>query len=346
MRPSILYFVATAAVALNLAACSSETEVAGIGIGGSGKTPVASEITSTGTITGFGSIIVNDVRFETSSSTFDVDDNPDSTEDDLAIGMRVTVAGTLNADGVTGNATSVTYDEELSGPVSSVDDKDADNKTITVLGIQAALNRTTTRFDTVKSGPKAFDFNYISQANSVDDVVELSGYVDSNGVLVATRIELEDKKFKIDVSKLELMGIITSVNGNDFTLSLLGISGVTVDVITSNKTKYADIPDGISEGILVEVEGTCPEIACTTIAAKRIEGESEGFESDGEATIQGFITQYTSDSDFYVSGFPVDASSAVFKPETLVLAEDLFVEVEGTVIDGTLVATKVELEQD
>ena len=50
-------------------------------------------ITSTGTITGFGSVFVNGIEFETGSSSFDVDDNPSSSEDDLAIGMVVTVVG-------------------------------------------------------------------------------------------------------------------------------------------------------------------------------------------------------------------------------------------------------------
>ncbi len=67
MKKSILYSAITAATAISIAACSSGTDVAGIG--GSG-------VTSSGTITGFGSIFVNGVEFETSSSTFNVDDNP------------------------------------------------------------------------------------------------------------------------------------------------------------------------------------------------------------------------------------------------------------------------------
>ena len=102
MKHSILHSAIAAAMAIGLAACSSGSDVAGIG--GSG-------ITSSGTITGFGSVYVNGVKFETSSSTFTIDDNP-GIEDLLAVGMRVTVKGTLNADGVSGTATSVSYDDD------------------------------------------------------------------------------------------------------------------------------------------------------------------------------------------------------------------------------------------
>ena len=103
MNKSILHSAITAAMAISIAACSSGSDVAGIG--GSGITPTG--ITSSGTITGFGSIIVNGVKFETSTSTFSIDDSPSGSQDDLAVGMRVTVNGTVNSDGVNGTATSV-----------------------------------------------------------------------------------------------------------------------------------------------------------------------------------------------------------------------------------------------
>ena len=46
-----------------------------------------------GTISGFGSIIVNGVHYETSSSTFEIDDSPGS-QDDLSVGDVVLVQAT------------------------------------------------------------------------------------------------------------------------------------------------------------------------------------------------------------------------------------------------------------
>jgi len=49
-------------------------------------------------------------------------------------------------------------------------------------------------------------------------------------------------------------------------------------------------------------------------------------------------------SSFSVSGSPVNATGAEFKPAGLVLSNDLLVEVEGTIVNGTLNAVKVELK--
>ena len=334
MKHSIFYSAVMATTAICIAACSpTNTDVAGIG--GSG-------ITSTGTITGFGSIFVNDIEFFTSSSTFNVDDNPDLTEDDLAIGMRVTVKGTLNADGVTGTATSVTYDDTLQGPVSNVTDIDADNKTITVLGIEVALSSTTTKFDTSGSASGNFNFNNIQ----VNDNVEISGVFNSNGVLIATRVELKEHSFTID-SIVEMRGTISGLTGTDFILNLQGIIGVTVNV-DAKSAALEDLP-GLSNGAFVEVKGTCEDLTCTTIIATRIQGESDGYDNgdgENEVEIDGFITRYADDSDFDVNGLPVNASEAEFEPSSLVLAESLRVEVEGTVVNDILMATKVKLEDD
>ena len=103
--------------------------VAGGGIGGTGIT--------NGTVTGFGSVFVNGVEFETSGSSFDVDDDPAAVEGDLDIGMVVTVVGVVNSDGVTGTATSIKYDDEVEGPIAAnpVEDADMLTKTFVVLGI-------------------------------------------------------------------------------------------------------------------------------------------------------------------------------------------------------------------
>ncbi|MGB5455735.1 MAG: hypothetical protein WBO18_07160, partial [Gammaproteobacteria bacterium] len=134
MKKSFIYSALTAATAISITACSSGGgDVAGIG--GSGVLPTGGFVSS-GTVTGFGSIFVNGVEFETGSSTFNVDGNPDGVEGDLAIGMRVTVTGSVNADGITGTANSVEYDDEIQGPISDLSPPDTDgvNKIFKVFG--------------------------------------------------------------------------------------------------------------------------------------------------------------------------------------------------------------------
>lgn len=330
MNKSILHSAITAAMVISITACSSGgSDVAGIG--GSG-------ITSSGTITGFGSIFVNGVEFETNSSTFSVDDNP-GTESDLATGMRVTVKGSVNSDGVTGTATSVTFDDQVQGPVVSVGtiDLDGTGRQISVLGTIVALDSTTTIFDISGTGGGAFDFDTIAVNNNV----EVSGFADSAGVLRATRVELKEQTFTVDSSIVELKGTITGLVGTDF--SLQGIAGVSIDASTAT---IDDLPGGLAEGASVEVKGTCPDPVCATVEATRVEGQSPDFGDNDDVEIEGFITRYVSDSDFDVDGFPVDASGSGVEriPSTLTLAIDKEVEVEGTVVGGKLVANKVKAE--
>jgi len=332
MNKSIINSAISAAIAISITACSSGgSDVAGIG--GSG-------ITSSGTITGFGSIFVNGVEFETSSSTFSIDDNPNpGSESDLAIGMRVIVNGTVNSDGVSGTATSVSFDDQLQGPVGTVSAIDADGtgRTISVLGTTVALNSTTTIFDISGTQPGPFDFDTIAAGNNV----EINGFPDSNGIVQATRVELKQATFVVDSSIVELKGTITGLAGTTFTLQ--GLAGVTVD---ASVAAIDDLPGGLADGASVEVKGTCPDLACATLEATRVEGQTSGFDDNAKVEVEGVITRYVSDSDFDVDGFPVDASGAGVQriPPTFILGIDKEVEVEGTVVSGRLIATKVKDE--
>ena len=245
MKNSILFSSVTLTSALLIAACGDETTTAGIG--GSGYV-------SSGTITGFGSIFVNGVEFETSSSTFDVDDDSSLTESDLAIGMRVVVTGSVNADGITGTATSVTYDDDLEGPVTGPITENADQTAITfsVLGKTVRINSTTTNFDVtgLLSGTP-FSYENFKNQSALGNHVEISGYFDSSDLeIIATRVELKALSFNTASSLVELKGTITGLTNNSFGLD--GFTGITIDATS------ASIEDliSLSNGAFVEVKGT------------------------------------------------------------------------------------------
>ena len=102
------------------------------GIGGTG-------ITSGGTITGFGSIFVNGVKYDTSGSTITIDDNIVD-ESALKLGMFVLVRGTLDTNNTTGTANSVSINIELKGPVTYQSYKYF-FKTRTLLGLLTLIER-------------------------------------------------------------------------------------------------------------------------------------------------------------------------------------------------------------
>ncbi|MDT8282236.1 MAG: DUF5666 domain-containing protein, partial [Gammaproteobacteria bacterium] len=328
-----------AAIALTLVACSGVgdsgvsfigggTDVAGIG--GSG-------FISSGSVTAFGSVFVNGVEFETSTSTFDVDGSP-GTQDNLGIGMIVQVSGTINADGITGTATNIKFDDQLQGPVSGLQPlvTGSVTRTFAVMGATIIIDSSSTTFDISGEDdiPAATVFNF--ETISDDNNVEISGFLDSTGKLIATRIELKDITFD-PTSIVEVRGTVSALVNTNFTLK--GLNGLTVKVEAASPV-IDDLPNDLVEGQLVEVKGSF-DTASNTISATRVEGEDNTVGDTDEIEVEGIISNYVSDSNFSVDGLIVDASSATREPATLVLANDVLVEVEGAIVNGVLVAEKV-----
>ncbi|MGD8582237.1 MAG: DUF5666 domain-containing protein, partial [Gammaproteobacteria bacterium] len=132
---------------------------------------------------------------------------------------------------------------------------------------------------------------------------------------------------------------ITNLANTAFELA--GLNGISID---ASSATLDDLPSGLENGVFVEVNGTCPDPTCVTIEATRVEGESDDFDNDDDVELEGIITRYVDDSDFDVNGFPVDASRAQKEPDSLVLQPDVLIEVEGTIVNGVLVASEVEQE--
>ncbi|MEZ5502057.1 MAG: DUF5666 domain-containing protein [Halioglobus sp.] len=287
----------------------------GGGIGGTG-------VTSSGTIDGFGSIFVNGVEFETDDSIILLD-GMTTTADMLRLGMVVTVRGTLNEDGRTGTATEVVYDDEVRGPVSSiVAGPDGDTLLIKVLGVSIIAERTGTVFDGVSFGTLA-----------VNDLVEVSGFVESGLKLRATRIE-KVSTFQSGASAVKLKGTVSNLTPSSFELGEF-----TVDY---SSAELSGFPEGVLvEGIQVEVYGTLEN---NTVQATRVELEGDlasSFADQEDISVQGAITDFVNQAHFVVNGIAVDASNAAVEPSGLVLANGLIAEVAGVWNGTTLVAETV-----
>jgi hypothetical protein len=343
MKKSILNIAVTTATAITIAACSSGSDVAGIG--GSGVTPVG--FTSSGTITGFGSIFVNGVEFETSSSTFSIDDTP-GIESDLAVGMRVTVSGSVNDDGVTGTATNVSFDDDLQGPVGPTITENLDQtvKTITLLGRSVNISSTRTSFDKSGSNPAltgvTFDYDTIVSGQ----YIEVSGFFNASGEVEATRIELKATTFDFSSNLIEIRGTIENLDTNLKTFNLVNAAGITIDA--SSAIIDDSLSGGLADGVFVEVKGNCSDASCASLNASKVEPGLESFDDNYKVEVEGIITRYVDDSDFDVNGFPVDASGTGVEriPPTFTLGINKEVEVEGNIVNGKLVASKVKDEGD
>jgi hypothetical protein len=327
--------VATAsALALVLAACGGGGGGGGLtgsvisspvtGGGGGAGSAVTGQST-TGTIDGFGSVFVNGVRYDTDDAEIIIDGETRS-EDDLSVGMVVTVQGEITADGRSGRAERILYDDELTGPISSIEPStDGDALLLRILGFAVIVERTGTRFDDVR-----FD------TLAVDDVVEVSGFRGEGNRLRATRLERKSR-FQPGRSEVELTGRVRNLTQTTFR-----IGDVTIDFSNAD---LDDLDDGLSEGRLVEVEGTLN--AEGVILARDVEDEEEErrggrFEEGESLRLQGSIGSFRSRGDFRLRGVPVDASSATLRPADLNLGNGSVVQVNGTWRNGILVASSID----
>jgi hypothetical protein len=315
-----------------LAGCGGGGGTNVAGIGGTGKT-------ISGTITDFGSIFVNDVEYEIDNASFTINDDssPGLSQDDLRIGMVVTLTG--NDDGTVGVASQVVYDNDIKGPVSGLADVPGFagvKQSFSVFGAAGVVDVADTTFD--DSDAPGFSFATLAEG----DIVEVSGLFDSSNTLVATYIEKTDD-LDPGNSEVELKGTPDAGTdagvGESFT-----INGVTVNIVAG--TDLSDVPGNrVTDTQFIEVKGILVTTGPDIIDAIRIEQEDGDMDSeDGEASIEGFVTDFIDNSSFKVSGQQVDATGAEFEPAGLVLRNDLRVEVEGTIINGILNAENVELE--
>lgn len=303
----------------------------GGGGGSSGGAAVAPAGVTSGTITGFGSVIVNGVRYRTSGSTqFDIDDGPGG-QDDLAVGQQVTVRWSSSDGGRTFDATIVEYDDTLEGPVAA-NSIDLAAGTFVVLG-QLVKVTTATSFDDGVPGR--------SLAGLVaGDRVEVSGLIDADGVVQATRIEIDDDSDDDSDDDFEVRGIVTGLDPVNRTFV---INSLTID--------YSAVPGtpAIADGDLVEVEGDTFD--GSTLVANRIEreGDDDLDDDDGEVEVEGYVTAFTSPADFTVNGRRVTTSSRTrYEDGTAAdLALNARVEVEGRLdAGGILIAETVEFRDD
>lgn len=302
-----------------LIACSNSS---GGGVGGSG-------IINRGTISDFGSIVVNGTDFNTSEATIIVDGQNLGVGDavvlaNLDVGRVVTVIGTEGDDEETVIAKRVYYSAEVKGPVVSVNTIDPGSKELAVMG-QIVMINALTQF-------KITDFDTIAP----NDVVEVSGYYDDVGTIWATYVE---KIGEFDPNLVyEVKGFIKSLNTVQKTFL---INGLLVD--------YSDpgviLPgEPLENGLLVEVEGIVDHTLINMFAQSISFEEDIGEENADEVEVTGFVTAVASTDEFTVGNQEVVVEpGAVFVDgiqADIVLGVKL--EAEGTLEHGILYAEEIE----
>ena len=303
------------------------------GIGGTGI--------SYGSVTDFGSIILNGSRLDDSTAIVTLDDNPGiGTHGGLKQGMVVKVTGTF--DGNTGTAESIEYRDNLEGRVCAalaapIVPPIVGIKTLRVLGQTVILDAIT-----------IVDNN--DQIN-LGDIIEVSGLPNDQEEIHASFIEVKNPvPFEVEVK-----GFVDTVDpiAKVLTINALDVNFSGIGVIDNS------IPGGMpAEGQFVEVKGTI--FACgtpDTLTATKVELEPEGAGAipDGvHAEVEGFVTTALNPPGGPGS-FMIGSREVVITGSTRFLPEGFDethielgtkLEAEGTSSNGVLTATKISFREN
>lgn len=284
-------------------------------------------------IDGFGSVIVEGIEFDTSNASIEIDDEP-GTEDDLQSGDVVIVYGEIDADG-NASASVIISDDVVRGPVERID---LTNDTFVVLGQLVRVSVDT-----------AFD-DSIPQ-NGIQGLVDgqsvrVSGYRDSTGVILATRVDNSDD------NELQIIGEVINANATDMTfqigtLTTIGAFTVNYAGATLDEDFGGNPP---ADGDVVEAEGVTLN-ANGELVALEVELLTGEFvaEEDDRVEIEGIVTDILSDTVFVVNGIEITrGDNTRYEDGT---ADDLVLNAEVDVeavaqADGSLLAVEIEFERE
>lgn len=331
LMKGLMALSAGALAAACLVACggggtSTASNGSGIGSGGTGSF-------TTGSISGFGSIIVNGIRYD------DTGIAPASQDDDTApalkLGMVVDVEGGSTSDVSTSTGTqtvakasSIKVGFELLGPVTA-------NSVNTTQGTFRSLGQTV--FVTVDTF-----FDQDSGLSGVGDAqtcpyVRVYGFPRTQGGYSASRVEC----LASQPAFYRVRGPVTQVSGSTVYINDGGPTQLSGgQYVLGNGVA----PPGVGQIVRAVLSVSGP--SWTIVSFK---GESRPLTQTRDARVEGVVSDYSAvTSTLHVNGVPVKVSSSTtLKPTGLALtANNLRVEVRGQLVNGVLNASLIEQESE
>ena len=296
------------------------TDLAGGGTSGTGI--------STGAITGFGSVEMNGVHYLTDSDvsadfithkiSHGMDNSSMMVSDLFRVGMVVTIHHGTNDN----NAQQIEYEDNLQGPIAAKN-SGAEN-TVTILG------------QTVVVGDAA-----VFASLDLNEIVQVSGFVDSAGRIRATYIERNSQSHHHG-GEIEVKGFVFGLSSSGFRLGPLPDgTGMTVTVSYTGT--------GLDNGMYVKVVTTSAQPVSGPISATSIVKLSPRtvFPDKAMVDLEGLVTASPSGSgnalSFAVEGKRVqtDGATQYVGGTSANIQPDVRLHVQGTENSGVLSAAQV-----
>ncbi|KGE02726.1 DUF5666 domain-containing protein [Pseudohaliea rubra] len=267
------------------------------GIGGSG-------ISTSGTITGSGSIFVNGQRFAIDQATITVDGEPAS-EAALTLGMIVSVSGSIGDDDGDGSADRVTARTALRGPVASLERGSNDRSLqLRVFGTAVIVERDGTVFE-------GTDFAALTAGMQV----AIDGLPGADGRLRGTRVSAVT-----DSDTAILTGTATLVDGATF---LLGEQPVN-----AAGAMFEGLPEGLADGRRVQVRGSLSDGVLRAARVSAIGTPADDLSEGAALRLEGRVAGL-GDGTFLLNGIPVLPGDAERLPPELLIEDGAVVEAAG-----------------
>ena len=297
-------------------ACGLLVSACGGGGGSSSSTSTSGPAVFSGTVSGFGSVIVNGTRFSSVGATLRDDDGNSVNLNQLHIGMTVDVSGTSDDAAETGSADVLEVEHGIRGQVTA-----KGSGTITVLNQIIKIDSTT-----------AFQGVADLAALSVGQTVEIYGSAQADGTLLATLVEVKV------LTALSVIGPVSNITATTFDIGTLTVN-----------FSSATVNGTLANGGRVKVKAAAGALSGNTLTATSVKvlgaGSAWGTFSTAGARIKlkGVADTAPVNGLLTVSGTPVNVSNATIEGNGSITAGH-FIEVKGTWDGSVLQATKVELE--
>jgi len=300
-----------------LAACSS----GGGGGSGSGATSVMVGVVKS--VSGNNAVVG---KVDVAANNATVQGDGVSSMDDLKPGMMVAVECEHDDNNAgTCNATDIEYDVEVKGRVDSVD-----------TGMMVVIGQ---NVDTTQNPVFVSNMPGIASINDIPigAMVEVSGYSDNMGNIVATFIELEDH-LATTADKMEVEGTIHDLD-TEMNTFMIGNQLIYFDPTQLN----FNLENGLNVDVYLVMDDT------GNLHAVKVERDDEYYDGHGEVEIEGMVTGgLNPDGSFDINGVTVKLADIVKYEDGATeadIVDGAILEVEGYVDDtGMIIVTKVSVE--
>lgn len=295
-----------------LSGCGGGSGVSTASSPGTGGTGIYAQ----GSISGFGSVIVNGIKFDDTAAIVQLDGRP-SNSLGLRLGMVASVQGERGVDVTLGTASSIEVWSIAQGMVT------LGGATPGMVGqFKVAGMTVQTDLSTMFNGISATVPLSTGQRVTVWGLQ--AGAEGSHWRATRVAVVPATNTTVVSIGLISVENSQRSLNGLLLTGSALG---------------------SLAEGQLARVEGTLSlDGLSIAVTSSRLMSPGSGTQAQGVVEIEGLVTTVLSGSRFMLGNIEVDASRASYSPSTQLISPGARIEVYGTWEAGVLKAANVEFE--